>query len=387
MDPIVSGTAYSNQPPHPDRPGQLPVLTFARLQELPTLDPVAFPRQSFNDWITASVKNPAELGADDRRALNATLEEMFGTPLAPKVDGADKDYAEKLRAQLKLAPEMLREGSRLYRQHCLHCHGLTGDGRGPTAFWINPHPRDYRKGQYKFVSTAQPQGGEQRPRREDILRTIRYGLDGTAMPAFNVLPDKDIEAIASYVIHLGLRGEVEEDAIIKMLAQKPADREWEAKDYIQGGLRVYGERWLKSQRELEPDPYPYTSEQEFAASVKRGWDIFRRDEKEGGGACLNCHLDYGRRVPFRFDDWGTMVRPADLTTGIYRGGRRPIDLYWRIHNGIVGSGMKQSQSLAWTPEQTKAQPQPKEQKIWDLVNFLQVLPYPQMRKQYEIRID
>jgi hypothetical protein len=42
--------------------------------------------------------------------------------------------------------------------------------------------------------------------------------------------------------------------------------------------------------------------------------------------------------------------------------------------------MKQSSSLAKDNS-------PKENKIWDLVNFLQVLPYPQMRAKYDIRID
>ena len=41
----------------------------------------------------------------------------------------------------------------LYREHCAHCHGITGDGVGPTATFLNPYPRDYRKGQFKFKST------------------------------------------------------------------------------------------------------------------------------------------------------------------------------------------------------------------------------------------
>ena len=40
--------------------------------------------------------------------------------------------------------DTLAEGSKLYRQHCLHCHGLEGNGRGPTGYWVNPPPRDYR---------------------------------------------------------------------------------------------------------------------------------------------------------------------------------------------------------------------------------------------------
>ena len=58
----------------------------------------------------------------------------------------------------------------------------------------------------------------------------------------------------------------------------------------------------------------------------------------------------------------------DLTRAVYRGGRRPLDFYYRIHSGINGSGMlKQGKNL--TPEQ-----------IWDVVNFVRALPYPEMRK-------
>ena len=33
------------------------------------------------------------------------------------------------------------EVHRLYREHCAHCHGISGDGVGPTAVFLNPYPR------------------------------------------------------------------------------------------------------------------------------------------------------------------------------------------------------------------------------------------------------
>jgi mono/diheme cytochrome c family protein len=76
-----------------------------------------------------------------------------------------------------------------------------------------------------------------------------------------------------------------------------------------------------------------------------------------------------------YDDWGTIGRPADLTTGVYRGGRRPIDLYWRIHSGINGSNMPGSASNLSSKD------------LWDIVNFLEVLPYPAMREEFGVQID
>ena len=55
----------------------------------------------------------------------------------------------------------------------------------------------------------------------------------------------------------------------------------------------------------------------------------------------------------------------NVTTGVYRGGRRPIDIYWRVKGGIDPSGMPK----------TGLQ---NDKDIWDVVNFVQALPYPQM---------
>src|SRR5205814_1632612 len=33
------------------------------------------------------------------------------------------------------------------------------------------------------------------------------------------------------------------------------------------------------------------------------------------------------------DEWGHPLRPANLQRGVYKGGRRPIDIYWRIAKG------------------------------------------------------
>ena len=63
------------------------------------------------------------------------------------------------------------------------------------------------------------------------------------------------------------------------------------------------------------------------------------------------------------DDWGNPLRPANLNRGIYKGGRRPIDLYWRIAKGINGAKMPAHY------------PTIEPERIWDLVNFVLELPY------------
>ena len=56
-------------------------------------------------------------------------------------------------------------------------------------------------------------------------------------------------------------------------------------------------------------------------------------------------------------------RSRNLHLGIYRGGRRPVDLYRRIYAGINGTPMPELR-LALKPNE-----------IWDLVNYVRSLPY------------
>jgi mono/diheme cytochrome c family protein len=97
--------------------------------------------------------------------------------------------------------------------------------------------------------------------------------------------------------------------------------------------------------------------------------------------CSTCHGDAGRGdgaqtllvqkdkegrdrdEPGLFDDWGHEIQPRDLTTGIYRGGRRPLDIYRRIYAGIKGTPMTGfGTSLS-------------EEQIWDLVNYVMSIPF------------
>src|SRR3954453_7448940 len=94
-------------------------------------------------------------------------------------------------------------GYGIYRRQCLHCHGVTGAGDGPTSAFLYPTPRDYRKGIFKFTSTRTLA----KPTREDLRRTIRNGLHGTSMPAFEaLLSPAEIEQLVDYTIFLSMRG-------------------------------------------------------------------------------------------------------------------------------------------------------------------------------------
>ena len=187
------------------------------------------------------------------------------------------------------------------------------------------------------------------------------------MPSFSLLSDKDKEELVSYVIHLSIRGEVEMNIMKTILNNNPM--EGTLAEYAQELLKDFVASWSQSnQKVLKPAPYPYKADdpEELAASIGRGYELFT--DPKGAASCIACHVDFGRQVPFRYDEWGTLVRPANLTAGVYRGGRRPIDLYWRIRGGIDPSGMPRA-DLKSDKEIDQ---------YWDMVNFVQALPYPQM---------
>ena len=331
--------------------------------------------------------NPSDVSAADRQELGAELQKVFGTPANPLVDvGNNTENADRAK-ELQLDKEMLADGSELYRRHCLHCHGLTGDGRGPTGPWLAPSPRDYRQGLFKFISVDREKFvGNAKARRADLKRTLLRGIDGTTMPSFSMFTEKEIDHLVSYVIHLSIRGEVEFQVLAKMIGSRspeqvkqglPATKEsltdGSFAAEIQAQIATILEHWSESNKAmLEPTPYPYQDdkmdgeETQLQKSIRRGYQQFANPS--GAAACMKCHIDFGRQVPFRYDQWGTFVRPANLTTGVYRGGRRPIDIYWRIRVGILPSSMS---AATYTPTKTI-------DPYWDIVNFVRALPYPGM---------
>jgi mono/diheme cytochrome c family protein len=330
-----------------------------------------------------SFHDPALLTAEQTKALRRGLDGLFGTPLKPRVR-SDKPAVD----DLLLTSDSLELGSELYRKHCMHCHGVAGDGRGPTAAWVHPHPRDYRSGRFKFVSnSAQSEAGEAldlKPSRADLLRVLRRGIEGTSMPGFEALPESQLEALVSYVLHLSIRGEVEFRTISQIVSGK-LDGEEQIANFLSETLDGADFRpgvldaWAimnRPEQQLVAPAYPdkYNGEdkdKEMQASIRRGFHTFIG--KEAG--CISCHNDFGRQSKYLYDAWGTLVQPRNLTVPVYRGGRRPVDFYYRIKGGILPSGMA---IAAFKTKNEEGQEVEDEEKYWDLIHFVQALPYPAM---------
>jgi mono/diheme cytochrome c family protein len=156
-------------------------------------------------------------------------------------------------------------------------------------------------------------------------------------------------------------------------------------------------KWKTAQSQVVNPPIPRTPPSQ--ESILRGRELFLAKTKEKL-ECAGCHGALARgdgpsfvpqeifnRVVFggdpstraeriaeldqktkdlwtqKLDDWGNPIRPNNLNRGIYKGGRRPLDIYWRIAKGITGAQMP-----AHYPTIDHKQ-------IWDLVNFVLALPY------------
>ncbi len=329
---------------------------------------------------------------------------IAGDSSKPKQERLDPPQAGD---KFALLGPMLTQGHKLYMTHCEHCHGVSGDGKGPTASYFDIKPRDYRLGRFKFTSTK----STDRATRDDLVRTIRQGIPGTYMPSFLLFKDEEIGPIVEYIRWLAMRGEFEEKSDAEFVngqfgAEDIAQRVkgGETREAVDAALAEYiskkypdvaedaagrvASTWTAAEQPeaLVTPKIPRTPD--TPESRERGRKLFHSDTAK----CSQCHGPAGkgdgaqtedyqlilgtnkhRQVPGLFDDWGNPIKPRDLTSGIYRGGRRPLDIYRRIYSGIKGTPMP--------PFGTAL----KDEEIWDLVNYAMSLPYGTGSETPELR--
>lgn len=202
-------------------------------------------------------------------------------------------------------PELVAQGLEIYTRRCSFCHGLMGDGNGPAADYMDPRPRDFTLGTFKFRTT---QSGEL-PTNEDLFRTVSRGLSGTAMQAFdratikNGLTEKQRWAVIAY---------------IKTFAVEFQMPEFDP---------------YQQQVALPQDMAPYNE-----ATVAKGADIFEQAK------CWECHGRQGRgdglKAFDKTDDWGFPIRIRNLThPWKIKAGTEVQDIYMRFSTGINGTPM------------------------------------------------
>ena len=106
---------------------------------------------------------------------------------------------------LKPTPELVAKGKAVFAVNCASCHGNEGLGNGPAAAALNPKPRNFHEGYWRYG------GGVAR-----VVQTISMGSPGTAMAAFTIIPLEDRFALAHFVRSFSPKPEVD----------KPEDLAW-----------------------------------------------------------------------------------------------------------------------------------------------------------------
>ena len=108
---------------------------------------------------TTPVEFEEEEAQRQMQDVSDILQMFFGTPAdpgLPAIDGLDTAPLfdiESLRAAAGADGTAHSKAGGLYRSLCAHCHGIGGDGAGPSAVALNPYPRDFRAGIFKYKST------------------------------------------------------------------------------------------------------------------------------------------------------------------------------------------------------------------------------------------
>jgi mono/diheme cytochrome c family protein len=343
-------------------------------------------------------RDPQKITLAQRDAITETLEDLFGTPDAPKIpDGVELDpkLLEMAAGPMGKAadPSAGPASDRgLYRRHCAGCHGISGDGAGPLASILDPYPRDFRNGVFKFTSTLPGA----KPSRDDLERTLRRGVTATAMPSFAALDPLHRAALVEYVKYLSIRGETER-YVIQLVVDENAYLPLgvDAMELImEDGVLAAAESWALPEEHrgeyviVPPPEPPIDTLQRRADSIARGRKLFTGKDAR----CVSCHGPQGAGDGEQnelYDDWNKpkkgvtpeeterlarlytlpiqQIHARNFREEAFRGGSRPVDVYWRIYAGIKGTPMPAGGPMPGvlgplTPEE-----------IWHVVHYVQSL--------------
>jgi len=231
------------------------------------------------------------------------------------IEGAQSPTEKKLRIQEK--ESILRQGKEYYFKFCVHCHGKEGEGDGRASKYLLPQPRELSQGIFKFHATQT----NTLPLDEDIIRTIKQGIPGTAMPAWDgILSDEVIQSLVQYIKTFSVRF----------------------------GMEVPGRKFSAG---MEP-PFDELS----IAHGKKVYEELR---------CGKCHGENGGKEgelskilkSFRDKTWFVYdLRRKEF----YKGGSSGIDIYRTLATGLDGSPMNAYDYIS-------------DFERWNLVHFLQSL--------------
>ncbi len=242
-------------------------------------------------------------------------------------DPAAPPASERFGLQHWPLDDAAARGRVVYEEKCSGCHGPEGLGNGDAAAWLDPRPRNFQAGRFKFRTT--PSG--ELPTIADIAHVVRCGLSGSAMRSFPLMPESARNDVAAYVRSLAefglVRAEVEyfmeED---DMTLQEVLDEEYDelVPDILEGAYESVWPVSVEQRPEMDAD------------SIEQGRVLYEAQ-------CVACHGATGRgdgSSSYHLRDWkDAPILPRDFTTGIFRAGSAPKDVFLRLRTGLNGTPM------------------------------------------------
>lgn len=207
-------------------------------------------------------------------------------------------------------------GTQLYLRHCAVCHGAAGDADTRAADLMVPRPNAFRSGLFKLVTTANGM-----PSEADLVATLRRGMPGSTMMAFDWLPEDDLALLARHVRKLAVQGRAES-------IQRTASLAGRAVDPAQATAQA------EAQLAAGPTVALGDAVAVDAAVLGEGARLFARH-------CAACHGEDGRGLPYAKDlpTDGTWLWPRDFTAGYLRGAADRRSLAARIVAGMPAAHM------------------------------------------------
>lgn len=211
-------------------------------------------------------------------------------------------------------------GQSVYATHCAVCHGLQGNGKGEVAAQLATKPRDFTKGEYKIKST--PSGSL--PTDADLIRSIKYGVPGTAMVPQDYLSDAEVQAVVEYIKSFSRR-------FAQATARKPI---------------------------VIPSPPSRTPER-----VAHGEVVYKKAD------CAQCHGQNGKGDGPSAKDLS--IKPADFTQRPLKNGPAVQDIFRTILTGFDGTPMPAYQFIL------------EDEEAWDLAYYIESLGGPNQQTEDE----
>jgi mono/diheme cytochrome c family protein len=94
----------------------------------------------------------------------------------------------------------IAKGKETYKMICETCHGPTGKGDGPGAQGIQPSPRDFSKGEFKFDGNKNGKTGEDADLKAVISKgAAEFGGSPLMTPWAGALSDADIDNVIAVI--------------------------------------------------------------------------------------------------------------------------------------------------------------------------------------------